>query len=131
MCYISRSVRIARQRLGQFFKGDETEHQFIDKYIKTSSEFDKYLFDHRDEILAKQSAEFNAKMKHGKAVLEERVRVAKCPSCGSNNVSKINVFARTLLLSYSDSQGAQLSRHMNVKIVGLSGMWVSFIAKTL
>ena len=53
------------------------KQQFINEYIKTSPEFDQYLFDHRDEILAKQSAEFNAKMAHGKAILEEKSRVPK------------------------------------------------------
>ena len=73
---------------------EELKQQFINEYIKTAPEFDQYLFDHRDEILAKQSAEFDAKMEHGKAILEERARVPKCPSCGSSNVSKIGVFGR-------------------------------------
>ena len=76
------------------FKDKDTEQLFIDQYIKTSPEFDQYLFDHRDEILAKQSEEFNAKMEHGKAILDEKNRVSKCPSCGSSNVSKIGVVGR-------------------------------------
>lgn len=74
-----------------FFKDKNTKQQFINEYIKTSPEFNQYLFDHRDEILAKQSAEFNAKMEHGKAILEEQARTPKCPSCGSSNISKIGV----------------------------------------
>lgn len=70
------------------------KQQFINEYIKTSPEFDQYLFDHRDEILSKQSAEFNAKMAHGKAILEEQSRVPKCPTCGSNNISKIGTINR-------------------------------------
>lgn len=70
------------------------KQQFINEYIKTSPEFDQYLFDHRDEILTKQSAEFDAKMAHGKAILEEQSRVPKCPSCGSNNISKIGTINR-------------------------------------
>lgn len=65
------------------------KQQFINEYIKTSPEFDQYLFDHRDEILAKQSAEFNAKMAHGKAILEEKSRVPKCPTCQSTNIRKM------------------------------------------
>lgn len=72
------------------------EEQFINDYVKTSPEFDQYLFDHRDEILAKQSAEFNAKMAIGKAIVEEQSRVPKCPSCGSANVSKIGVVNRVV-----------------------------------
>ena len=65
------------------------KQQFINEYIKTSPEFDQYIFDHRDEILAKQSAEFDAKMAHGKAILEEQSRVPKCPTCQSTNIRKM------------------------------------------
>lgn len=72
------------------------QNDLWDKYVKTSPEFDPYLFEHRDEILSKQSVEFNAKMEHGKAILEESRRVAKCPSCGSSNVSKIGALGRAV-----------------------------------
>ena len=78
------------------FKDKNIEQQFIDEYIKTSPEFDQYLFEHRDEILAKRSAEFDAKMEHCRRILEEKSQVAKCPSCGSSNVSKIGVINRTV-----------------------------------
>ena len=70
------------------------KQQFINEYIKTSPEFDQYLFDHRDEILAKQSAEFDAKMAHGKAILEEQSRVPKCPTCQSTNIRKMGGIER-------------------------------------
>lgn len=76
------------------WRDGDGKQALIEELVKTAPEFDQYLFDHRDEILAKQSAEFNAKMEHGKAILEERARVPKCPSCGSSNVSKIGVFGR-------------------------------------
>lgn len=64
-----------------------------EELVKTSSEFDQYLFDHRDEISAKRSAEFNAKMEHGKAVLEGKDKGNKfgveCPYCHATNVKKI------------------------------------------
>lgn len=68
---------------------DERKDEFIQEYIKSSPEFDQYLFDHRDEILAKQSAEFNAKIAHGKEILEEASRVPKCPTCQSTNIRKM------------------------------------------
>ena len=70
------------------------KQQFINEYIKTSPEFDQYLFDHRDEILAKQSAEFDAKMTHGKTILEEKSRVSKCPTYQSTNIRKISGIER-------------------------------------
>lgn len=86
---------VPRQFLScEFSINNELKEQFINEYIKTSPEFDKYLFEHRDEILAKQSADFDTKMVNGKAVLEEKSRVAKCPSCGSSNVSKIGTLKR-------------------------------------
>ena len=77
-----------------FLISNESKALLIEELVKTSPEFDQYLFDHRDEILAKQSAEFNAKMAHGKAILEEQSRVPKCPSCGSSNISKIGTINR-------------------------------------
>ena len=70
------------------------KQQFINEDIKTSPEFYQYLFDHRDEILAKQSAEFDAKMAHGKAILEEQSRVPKCPTCQSTNIRKMGGIER-------------------------------------
>jgi len=43
-----------------------------------------------NEILAKQTAEFNARMEHGRAILEERTNIPKCPTCGSTNLKKIS-----------------------------------------
>lgn len=74
-----------------FLITNESETLLREELIKTSPEFDQYLFDHRDEILAKQSAEFNAKMEHGRAVLEEVSRRVTCSYCGSTNVKKITV----------------------------------------
>ena len=77
-----------------FLISNESKALLIEELVKTSPEFDQYLFDHRDEILAKQSAEFDAKMAHGKAILEEQSRIPKCPSCGSSNISKIGTINR-------------------------------------
>ena len=79
---------------GEFSIKEELEQQFISEYIKTSPEFDQYLFEHRDKILAKQSADLNAKLEHGKAILEEKNRLPRCPSCGSTNISKIGLVSR-------------------------------------
>lgn len=78
------------------FKDNESEQLLIEELVKTSPEFDQYLFEHRDEILAKQSAELNAKLEHGKVILEEKSRIPKCPSCGSNNISKIGMVNRAV-----------------------------------
>ena len=81
---------------GEFSIKEELEQQFINEYIKTSPEFDPYLFEQRDKILAKQSADLNAKLEHGKAILEEKNRLPRCPSCGSTNISKIGLVSRII-----------------------------------
>lgn len=78
------------------FKDKNTEQKFINEYIKTSPEFDQYLFDHREEILAKQSAKFNAALEHGRQILEEQNCVPKCPICSSTNIKKITVGSRAV-----------------------------------
>ena len=77
-----------------FLISNESKDMLREELVKTSPEFDQYLFDHRDEILAKQSAEFDAKMTHGKAILEEQSRVPKCPTCQSTNIRKMGGIER-------------------------------------
>lgn len=78
---------------------DDLKEQFINEYIKSSPEFDQYLFDHRDEDLFNRHMADKAKLEHGKAILEEQSRVPKCPSCGSSNISKIGIINRAVSTS--------------------------------
>lgn len=77
----------------------------IEELVKPSPEFDQYLFDHREENLAKQNAEFNQKMAIGNAIrngvkpeeaFKGNFNVAKCPTCGSTNISKIGLVNRAV-----------------------------------
>ena len=100
-CCKSETFPVPEQYLrSEFAIKEESEQQFIDEYIKTSPEFDQYLFNHRDEILAKQSAEFNAKMEHGRAILEGRDKGNKfgveCPYCHATNVKKITTTSKVM-----------------------------------
>ena len=73
--------------------------EFIEKYVKPSPEFDPYLFEHRDEILAYESTELNRKLAIGNAILNGAdpkmalknggQNIPKCPTCGSLSVKKI------------------------------------------
>lgn len=93
----SMAYKVPHEYIDNFrWRDGDGKQALIEELVKTSSEFDQYLFDHRDEILAEKSAGFNAKMAHGKAILEEQSRVAKCPSCGSSNVSKIGAINRAV-----------------------------------
>lgn len=74
----------------EFSVDPNKKEEFIEKYIKPSPEFDPYLFEHRDEILARENMKLNAALAHGASILEEQSRVPKCPTCGSLNVEKIS-----------------------------------------
>lgn len=83
----------------KIFIKDNLKQKFIEEYIKSSPEFDEYLFEHRDEDLYNRRVQNAAKLAHGKAILEEKSRVATCPSCGSSNVSKISTLNRMVSTS--------------------------------
>lgn len=93
----SETYEVPRKYIDNFrWRDGDGKQALIEEIVKTSQEFDQDLFDHRDEILAKQSAEFNAKMEHGKAILEEGSRTPKCTYCGSTNIRKIGVLNRVI-----------------------------------
>lgn len=69
---------------------DELKDQFINEYIKSSPEFDQYLFEHREEDMFNKRISDRAKLAHGASILEEKSRAPKCPTCGSANVQKIS-----------------------------------------
>ena len=76
------------------------EDQFIEECVKSSPEFDEYLFNNRDRIKAQKSAEYERDMAIGDAIRQGAdVKTAfrnggqnmpKCPTCGSLNVRHIS-----------------------------------------
>lgn len=69
---------------------NELKDQFINEYIKSSPEFDQYLFEHREEDMFNKRISDRAKLAHGASILEEKSRVPKCPTCGSTNIRKMS-----------------------------------------
>lgn len=69
---------------------DELKDQFINDYIKSSPEFNQYLFEHREEDMFNKRMSDRAKLAHGASILEEQNRVPKCPTCGSTNVRRMS-----------------------------------------
>lgn len=78
----------------KLFIKKELKDQFINDYIKSSPEFDQYLFDHREEDMFNKRMSDRAKLAHGASILEEKSRVPKCPTCGSTNVRKMSGIER-------------------------------------
>lgn len=68
----------------------DKKDEFIEKYIKPSPEFDPYLFEHRDEILARENMKVQAALARGASILQEQSRVPKCPTCGSTNIRRMS-----------------------------------------
>ena len=83
-----------------FLIDSKIEDQFIEECVKSSPEFDEYLFNNRDKIRAQKSAEYERDMAIGDAIRQGAdVKTAfrnggqnmpKCPTCGSLNVRHIS-----------------------------------------
>lgn len=83
-----------------FLIDSKLEDQFIEECVKSSPEFDEYLFNNRDRIKAQKSAEYERDMAIGDAIRQGAdVKTAfrnggqnmpKCPTCGSLNVHHIS-----------------------------------------
>ena len=93
----STTYEVPREYIDNFrWRDGDGKQALIEELVKTSPEFDPDLFEQRDGILAQRTAEYEAAMARGKAILEEKSRAAKCPSCGSSNISKIGVVNRAV-----------------------------------
>lgn len=81
---------IPREYIDNFrWRDGDGKEAFIEEIIKKSPNLDKTLFEHRDEIIQRKNDEMKASIAVGKAMLEEKSRVPKCPTCGSLNVRRI------------------------------------------
>lgn len=81
---------VPRKYIDNFrWRDGDGKQALLEEVIKPSPEFDPYLFEHRDEILARENMKLNAALAHGASILEEKSRVPKCPTCGSTNVRKM------------------------------------------
>jgi len=82
---------IPREYIDNFrWRDGDGKEAFIEEIVKKSPNLDKTLFEHRDEIIQRKNDEMKASIAVGKAILEEKSRVPKCPTCGSLNVEKIS-----------------------------------------
>lgn len=81
---------IPREYIDNFrWRDGDGKEAFIEEIVKKSPNLDKILFEHRDEIIQRKNDEMKASIAVGKAILEEKSRVPKCPTCGSTNIRKM------------------------------------------
>lgn len=86
---------IPREYIDNFrWRDGDGKQAFIEEVIKKSPNLDKRLFEQKNEVIQQKNDDMITSISAGKAILEERARVPKCPSCGSSNISKIGVFGR-------------------------------------
>lgn len=93
-----------------FLINPKLEDQFIEKYIKSSLEFDEELFNARDQIRAEQRRRYEQDMAIGKAILDGAdpkiafknagKNLPKCPTCGSLSVEKIGGLERAASVGF-------------------------------
>ena len=81
---------IPREYIDNFrWRDRDGKEAFIEEIVKKSPNLDKTLFEHRDETIQRKNDEMKASIAVGKAILEEKGRVSKCPTCGSTNIRKM------------------------------------------
>lgn len=86
---------IPREYIDNFrWRDRDGKEAFIEEVVKKSPNLDKILFEHRDEIIQRKNDEMKVSIAVGKAILEEKSRVPKCPTCGSTNIRKIGGIER-------------------------------------
>lgn len=78
------------------FLSKKMKQKLIQELVLPSANFDQYYFDNAINIKGQRDDEFQAKMNHGKAILQEQGRQIKCTYCGSTNVKKIGYINRGL-----------------------------------
>lgn len=81
----------------EFSINEDLEENFANEYIKSSTEFDKHLYENREKNEIQHVNDFekyNSALNHGKAILEGRDRGNKfnieCPYCHSKDTKKIS-----------------------------------------
>ena len=71
-----------------------------EELVKTSQEFDEYLFTHRECDLAQRTAQIDAALAHGKEILEGKDKRntfnIQCPYCHATNIKKISVSSKVV-----------------------------------
>mgnify|MGYP004458134033 CR=1 FL=1 len=81
---------IPRKYIDNFrWRDGDGKEAFMEEVVKKSPNLDKTLFEHRDEIIQRKNNEMKASIDAGRAILEEKSRIPKCPYCQSTNLKKI------------------------------------------
>lgn len=103
---------------GLSMKNEESKDLLREELVKTSTNFDKYLFEHRDEILEQKHNEFNAKLEIGKAYRENKNNMPKCITCGSTNIKRISTGNRLISVGLFGLASGKIAKTMECRSCG-------------
>lgn len=78
---------------GTFFKNQNERNRLIEN-IKTGTEYNADIAEHKSEIKAQKDKERNEKIEEKNEEISQKEFHVRCPVCGSTNVSKINNFGK-------------------------------------
>lgn len=110
---------------------EEEEERIRNDLVKTSSEFDPYIFEHRDEIRAQRRDAFRRMMDEKEAYVRKmnnrRLRISddscqpKCPTCSSMNIERISGVSKVMNAGLFGILGNK--RKMQFKCKNCGYMW--------
>ena len=84
----------------------DRKQEFIEKYIKSSPEYDQDLHDRVEEDINRRSREIHELWEEAKAAEEEKSRVPRCPICQSTNLSRLSSLGKAAKLGIFGLYGA-------------------------
>ncbi len=116
---------------GEIYKNNLNESkkdQFIEECVKSSPEFDEYLFNNRDRTKAQKSAEYERDLAIGDAIRQGAdvktafrnggQNIPKCPTCGSTNIQKISTTRRLVTTGLFGLASSNVGKTMLCKNCG-------------
>lgn len=87
----------------EFSINEDLKENFVNEYIKSSSEFDQHLYEKRENNAIQHADDFvkyNLALEHGKSVLEGRDKGnqfgVECPYCHSKDTKKITTTSKVV-----------------------------------
>ena len=85
---------------------EEKEQELMEKYIKSSPEYDQDLHDRMEEYMDRFNRDMDELWKEAKAAEEEKSRVPRCPICQSTNLSRLSSLGKAAKLGIFGLYGA-------------------------
>lgn len=80
----------------EFSINEDLKENFVNEYIKSSTEFDKHLYEDKEKKEIQHANDFekcNSALNHGKSILEDKYKdnnfAVECPYCHATNAKKI------------------------------------------